>query len=164
MRVPNTLKRHHHHHYHRHRHHQFGFYSIISHRKISRMVLVIFMIHLCTIATLMFVQNNTSQKILIIAARTIQFPGVVFKVCIYIIVCHRHLKLYISMSKVPILIENIYISNQLVIREKGKEKKRKKTDSRNGLGRAPTYNRKILRRVSTQLDNLSICHQSIHLS
>ena len=75
------------------------------------MVLVIFMIHLCTIATLMFVQNNTSQKILFIAARTIQFPGVVFKVCIYIIVCHRHLKLYISMSKVPILIENIYISN-----------------------------------------------------
>ena len=38
------------------------------------------------------------------------------------------------------------------------------TDSRNGLGRAPTYNRKILRRVSTQLYNLSICHQSIHLS
>ena len=50
-------------------------------------------------------------------------------------------------------------------REKEKErKKEKKTDSRNGLGRAPTYNRKILRRVSTQLDNLSICHQSIHLS
>ena len=94
-----------------HHHHQFGFYSIISHRKISRMVLVIFMIQLCTIATLMFVQNNTSQKLLIIASRTIQFPGVVFKVCIYIIVCHRHLKLYISMSKVPILIENIYISN-----------------------------------------------------
>ena len=86
LRVPNTLKRHHHHHYHRHRHHQFGFYSIISHRKISRMVLVIYMIHLCTIATLMFVQNNTSEKLLIIAARTIQFPGVVFKVCIYIIV------------------------------------------------------------------------------
>ncbi len=42
-----------------------------------------------------------------------------------------------------------------------KRKKEKKTDSRNGLGRAPTYNRKILRRVSTQLDNLSICHQSI---
>ena len=77
------------------------------------MDLVIFMIHLCTIATLMFVQNNTSQKILFIAARTIQFPGVVFKVCIYLIVCHRHLKLYISMSKVPILIENIYISNQI---------------------------------------------------
>ena len=52
-------------------------------------------------------------------------------------------------------------------REKEKEKKikkEKKTDSRNGLGRAPTYNRKILRRVSTQLYNLSICHQSIHLS
>merc|ERR1712208_996 len=49
-------------------------------------------------------------------------------------------------------------------RKREKEKKEKKTDSRNGLGRAPTYNRKILRRVSTQLDNLSICHQSIHLS
>ena len=49
-------------------------------------------------------------------------------------------------------------------REREKEKKEKKTDSRNGLGRAPTYNRKILRRVSTQLYNLSICHQSIHLS
>ena len=51
--------------------------------------------------------------------------------------------------------------------KKEKEKKRKRemnTDSRNGLGRAPTYNRKILRRVSTQLYNLSICHQSIHLS
>merc|ERR1712018_802900 len=47
--------------------------------------------------------------------------------------------------------------------EKEKEKKRER-DSRNGLGKAPTYNRKILRRVSTQLDNLSICHQSIHLS
>merc|ERR1711894_643392 len=45
-----------------------------------------------------------------------------------------------------------------------KEKKEKKTDSRNGLGRAPTHNKKILRRVSTQLYNLSICHQSIHLS
>jgi len=67
-------------------------------------------------------------------------------------------------------------------RKRGKEKKLKiktnankktnahhklimiETDSRNGLGRAPTYNRKILRRVSTQLYILSICHQSIHLS
>merc|ERR1711955_46322 len=53
-------------------------------------------------------------------------------------------------------------------RKREKEKKRKlekrKKDSRNGLGRTPTYNRKILRRVSTQLDILSICHQSIHLS
>jgi hypothetical protein len=46
----------------------------------------------------------------------------------------------------------------------GKREKGKKTDSRNGLGRAPTYNRKILRRVSTQLDNQTQCHQSIHLS
>ena len=69
------------------------------------------MIHLCTFTKLIFLQNNISQKILFIAARTIQFPGVVFKVCIHIIVYHRHLKLYISMSKVPILIENIYISN-----------------------------------------------------
>ena len=49
-------------------------------------------------------------------------------------------------------------------RKREKEKKEKKTNSRNGLGRAPTYNRKILRRVSTNLYNLSICHQSIHLS
>ena len=73
------------------------------------MVLVIFMIHLCTIATLMFVQNNTSQKILFIAARTIQFPGVVFKVCIYLIVCHRHLKYIFRCQKYPYL-SKIYIS------------------------------------------------------
>ena len=69
----NMLKKNHHH------HHQCGINFIISHRKISRMELEIFMIHLCTIATLMFLQNNTSQKILFIAARTIQFPGVVMK-------------------------------------------------------------------------------------
>ena len=34
----------------------------------------------------MFLQNNISQKLLSIAARTIQFPGIVFKVCIYLIV------------------------------------------------------------------------------
>ena len=45
----------------------------------------IFVIYLCTIATLMFLQNNTSQKILSIPARTL-YPGVVFKVCIYLIV------------------------------------------------------------------------------
>ena len=73
------------------------------------MDLVIFMIHLCTIATLMFVQNNTSQKILFIAARTIQFPGVVFKVCIYLIVCHRHLKYIFRCQKYPYL-SKIYIS------------------------------------------------------
>ena len=67
------------------------------------------MIHLCTIATLMFVQNNTSQKILFIAARTIQFPGVVFKVCIYLIVCHRHLKYIFRCQKYPYL-SKIYIS------------------------------------------------------
>ena len=39
-----------------------------------------------------------------------------------------------------------------------------KTDYRNGLGRAPTYNRKILRRVSTHLYNLSICHTTCNLS
>ena len=33
-------------------------------------------------------------------------------------------------------------------KEKKGKKREKKTDSRNGLGRAPTYNRKILRRVS----------------
>merc|ERR1711971_960560 len=88
----------------------------------------------------------------------------------------------ISSSSVrhQFVISSTSVHHQCVIREKGKretekekkrkrekrekEKKEKKTDSRNGLGRAPTYNRKILRRVSTQLDNLSICHQSIHLS
>ena len=69
----NMLKKNHHH------HHQCGINFIISHRKISRMELEIFMIHLRTIATLIFLQNNTSQKILFIAARTIQFPGVVMK-------------------------------------------------------------------------------------
>merc|ERR1711955_69367 len=49
-------------------------------------------------------------------------------------------------------------------KKRKREKREKKTDTRNGLGRTPTYNRKILRRVSTLLDNLSICHQSIHLS
>ena len=114
LRVPNTLKRHHHHHYHRHRHHhhQFGFYSIISHRKISRMVLVIFYdtpLHNCdaNVCSKQHFSETTNYCI-----QDDQFPGVVFKVCIYKIVCHRHLKLYISMSKVPILIENIYISNQ----------------------------------------------------
>ena len=75
------------------------------------MVLVIFMIHLCTIATLMFVQNNTSQKILFIAARTIQFPGVVFKVCIYLIVAIVTSSIYFDVQKFPYLFENIYISN-----------------------------------------------------
>ena len=38
----------------------------------------IFVIYLCTIATLMFLQNIISQKILSIAARTL-YPGVVLK-------------------------------------------------------------------------------------
>ena len=46
----------------------------------------IFMIHLCTIATLMFLQNNISQKILSIAARTDVLPWGCVKVCIYLIV------------------------------------------------------------------------------
>ena len=62
------------------------------------MELEIFMIHLCTIATLMFLQNNTSQKILFIAARTIQFPGVVFKVCIYLIVAIVTSSLYFDVK------------------------------------------------------------------
>ena len=83
LRVSNMLKKNHHHliiivivtiTY-----HQCGINFIISHRKISRMELEIFMIHLYTIATLMFLQNNISQKILFIPARTIQFPGVVLK-------------------------------------------------------------------------------------
>ena len=74
------------------------------------MDLVIFMIHLCTIATLMFVQNNTSQKILFIAARTIQFPGVVFKVCIYIICLPSSPQtIYFDVQKYPYL-SKIYIS------------------------------------------------------
>ena len=43
------------------------------------------MIYLCTIATLMFLQNYISQKILYIPARTL-YPGIVFKACIYLIV------------------------------------------------------------------------------
>ena len=43
------------------------------------MVLVIFTIQFCTIATLMFVQNNTSQKLLIIASRTINSLGLCSK-------------------------------------------------------------------------------------
>ena len=41
-------------------------------------------------------------------------------------------------------------------RKRKREKKRKRemnTDSRNGLGRAPTYNRKILLRVSIHAKN-----------
>merc|ERR1712208_23475 len=76
------------------------------------------------------------------------------------------------------------VRHQFVIRENGKKRKRerekekkrkkrkkeKKTESRNGLGRAQTYNRKILRRVSTQFTiypfaiNLSICHTACNLS
>ena len=76
------------------------------------MDLVIFMIHLCTIATLMFVQNNTSQKILFIAARTIQFPGVVFKVCIYLIVAIVISSLYFDVKSTHTL-SKIYISNHV---------------------------------------------------
>ena len=68
------------------------------------------MIHLCTIATLMFLQNNTSQKILFIAARTIQFPGVVFKVCIYLIVAIVTSSLYFDVKSTHTL-SKIYISN-----------------------------------------------------
>merc|ERR1712130_681754 len=85
-------------------------------------------------------------------------------------VCHQSV---ISPSSVrhQFVISLSSVRHHFVIREKrekGKKRKRerekeKKTDSRNGLGRAPTYNRKIIRRVSTQLYNLSICHQSIHL-
>ena len=69
------------------------------------------MIHLCTIATLMFLQNNTSQKILFIAARTIQFPGVVFKVCIYLIVAIITSSLYFDVKSTHTL-SKIYIRNQ----------------------------------------------------
>ena len=71
------------------------------------------MIHLCTIATLMFLQNNTSQKILFIAARTIQFPGVVFKVCIYLIVAIVTSSLYFDVKSTHTL-SKIYISNLFI--------------------------------------------------
>ena len=77
------------------------------------MELEIFMIHLCTIATLMFLQNNTSQKILFIAARTIQFPGVVFKVCIYLIVAIITSSLYFDVKSTHTL-SKIYISNHVI--------------------------------------------------
>ena len=68
----------------------------------------IFMIHLCTIATLMFLQNNTSQKILFIAARTIQFPGVVFKVCIYLIVAIVTSSIYFDVKSTHTYRKYIY--------------------------------------------------------
>ena len=73
------------------------------------------MIHLYTIATLMFLQNNTSQKILFIATRTIQFPGSVFKVCIDLIVAIVTSSIYFDVQKFSYLFENIYISNHLLI-------------------------------------------------
>ena len=69
------------------------------------------MIHLCTFTTLMLLQNNISQKILFIAARTIQFPGFVFKVCIDLIVAIVTSSIYFDVQKFPYLFENIYISN-----------------------------------------------------
>ena len=54
----------------------------------------------------MLLQNNISQKILFIAARTIQFPGFVFKVCIDLIVAI----VYISMFKSFHTYSKIYIS------------------------------------------------------
>ena len=66
------------------------------------------MIHLCTIATLMFLQNNTSQKIVFIAARTIQFPGVVFKVCIYIIVAIVTSSIYFDVKSTHTYRKYIY--------------------------------------------------------
>ena len=72
-----------------------------------------FMIHLCTFTTLMLLQNNISQKILFIAARTIQFPGFVFKVCIDLIVAIVTSSIYFDVQKFSYLFENIYISNQL---------------------------------------------------
>ena len=71
------------------------------------------MIHLCTFTTLMLLQNNISQKILFIAARTIQFPGFVFKVCIDLIVAIVTSSIYFDVQKFPCLFENIYISNQI---------------------------------------------------
>ena len=71
------------------------------------------MIHLCTFATLMFLQNNISQKILFIAARTIEFPGFVFKVCIDLIVAIVTSSIYFDVQKFPYLFKNIYISNLL---------------------------------------------------
>ena len=80
LRVSNMLKKHHHHHHHRHRHqnHQFGISLYNFPSKNKQNGTEIFMIHLCTIATLMFLQNIISQKILSIAARTF-YPGVVLK-------------------------------------------------------------------------------------
>ena len=66
------------------------------------------MIHLCTIATLMFLQNNTSQKILFFAARTIQFPGVVFKVCIYLIFAIVTSSLYFDVKSTHTYRKYIY--------------------------------------------------------
>ena len=77
------------------------------------------MIHLCTIATLMFLQNNTSQKILFIAARTIQFPGVVFKVCIYLIVA-------IVTSSIYFDVKSTHTYRKYIYQQSKKIKKRSK--------------------------------------
>ena len=74
----------------------------------------IFMIHLCTIATLMFLQNNTSQKILFIAARTIQFPGVVFKVCIYLIVAIVTSSIYFDVKSTHTYRKYIYQQSSFI--------------------------------------------------
>ena len=73
------------------------------------------MIHLCTIATLMFLQNNTSQKILFIAARTIQFPGVVFKVCIYLIVAIVTSSIYFDVKSSHTYRKYIYQQSKMRI-------------------------------------------------
>ena len=111
LRVSNMLKKHHHHHYHRHRHHHLSSIWLLLYNfpsKNKQNGLEIFMIHLCTIATLMFLQNNTSQKILFIAARTIQFPGVVFKVCIYLIVAIVTSSIYFDVKSTHTYRKYIY--------------------------------------------------------
>ena len=67
------------------------------------------MIHLCTIATLMFLQNNTSQKILSILARTIHSLGLCLKSVSIKFVAIVTSSIYFDVQKFPYL-SKIYIS------------------------------------------------------
>ena len=72
------------------------------------------MIHLCTFTTLKLLQNNISQKILLIVTRMIQFPWFVFKVCIDLIIAIVTSSIYFDVQKFSYLFENIYISNHVL--------------------------------------------------
>ena len=75
------------------------------------------MIQLCTFTTLLPLQNNTSQKILSILARTIHSLGLCLKSVSIKFVAIVTSSIYFDVQKFSYLFENIYISNQLFFRE-----------------------------------------------